>query len=511
MNDAPRLTHLEDVYPGVALPAYDRDACGIGIVHIGVGAFHRAHQAVYTDDALAVSGGDWRIQGVSLRGTDVADDLTPQNGLYTLLVRDAAGTRARVIGCLGGVIAAARDRDMAIEALIRPQTRIVSLTVTEKAYGIDRLSGQVRPEHPAISHDLACLDAPIGVIGMVVRGLQLRRLNGTAPFTVLCCDNLPDNGHLIRAGVIDFACRIDVDLADWIALKVAFPSSMVDRITPASTAATLDDARDKTGLADLAAVETEPFSQWVIEDRFPEGRPDWGAAGALLVEDVAPYERMKLRMLNGAHSLIAYMGHVAGVVYVRDVMRDRSMVSLVERHLRDAAGTLAPLAGIDFSVYAKALIERFSNPAIAHETYQIAMDGTEKMPQRIFAPAVACLERGACARSYAFAVAAWMRYCLGVTDGGAPYALRDPREAEILSCVANRRERPRELADALFVLADFFPSELISALSWRAEVVAMLSMMIERGMRGAIEFEIGRCSRDSRAAARRPSENGKYV
>ena len=490
MNDAPRLTHLEDVYPGVALPTYDRDAYGIGIVHIGVGAFHRAHQAVYTDDALAVSGGDWRIQGVSLRGTDVADALKPQNGLYTLLIRDVAGTRARIIGSLGGVIAAAWARDAAIEALIRPQTRIVSLTVTEKAYGIDRLSGQVRPEHPAISHDLACPDAPIGVIGIIVRTLQLRRLSGTAPFTVLCCDNLPDNGHLIRAGVIDFARRIDIDLADWIAQEVAFPSSMVDRITPASTVETLADARDITGFTDLAAVETEPFSQWVIEDHFPTGRPDWAAAGVLLVEDVAPYERMKLRMLNGAHSLIAYLGHVAGVKYVRDVMRDESMAHLVERHLGAAAATLSPLSGIDFSGYAKALVERFSNPAIAHETYQIAMDGTEKMPQRIFAPASECLARGACARSYAFAVAVWMRYCLGVTDSGVSYALRDPREAEILICMENWGEDPQKLADALFSLPDLFPDILISALPWRAEVVTILSMVIERGVRSAIEFEI---------------------
>ncbi|MBV6274132.1 hypothetical protein KVP09_14610 [Alcaligenaceae bacterium CGII-47] len=191
----------------------------------------------------------------------------------------------------------------------------------------------------------------------------------------------------------------------------------------------------------------------------------------MLVKDVAPYEQMKLRMLNGAHSLIAYLGYVA-------------------RHLRDASSTLAPLAGFDFSVYAKALLERFSNPAIAHETYQIAMDGTEKMPQRIFGPEIACLGRGARARSYAFAVAAWMRYCLGVTDRGEPYALRDPREAEILPCIADRRESPQGLADALFALPGLFPSELVEAAPWRAEVVAILSMMLERGVSGAVEFEI---------------------
>jgi fructuronate reductase len=492
MNSAPRLTGSEEVHSGVSLPGYERDAHGIGIVHIGLGAFHRAHQAVYTDDALALSGGDWRIQGISLQGTGAADALQPQNGLYTLLVRGVADTQARIVGSLGGVIAAVRDRDAAIAALVRPQTRIVSLTVTEKAYGIDRRSRKVQALHPAISHDLEHFNEPIGAIGMLVKALRQRRADGTAPFTVLCCDNLPDNGHLIRAGVIDFAARLDPDLADWITREVAFPSSMVDRITPAPTAATLADARDKTGFTDLAAVETEPFSQWVIEDNFPGGRPDWGAAGALLVKDVAPYERMKLRMLNGAHSLIAYLGHVAGAAYVRDVMRDEGMASLVNRHLRDASATLAPLPGIDFSAYAQALVERFSNPAIAHETYQIAMDGTEKMPQRIFAPAVECLQQGRSARTFALAVAVWMRYCLGVTDCGTSYALRDPREAEILACIADQRESPQALADALFSLQDFFPEGLRSALLWRAEVVTILSMLLQHGVRAAIAFEMQR-------------------
>src|SRR5690606_5687607 len=269
-----RLTSLDQVSPGVALPRYRPGAHGCGIVHIGVGAFHRAHQAVYTDDALAAEGGDWRIIGICLRSMDIADALNAQNGLYTLIVRDAAGDRARVMGSIAHVVAAAREPGAALAALTDPGIRIVTITVTEKAYGIARGSG-VDESNPAIAADLASPRAPVGVIGLLVEALRLRRQAGTPPFTVLCCDNLPDNGTLLAQGVTDFARRLEPELARWIEAEVAFPSCMVDRITPASTNRTYADAERMTGCADQAAVESEPFSQWVIEDRFPTGRPAW--------------------------------------------------------------------------------------------------------------------------------------------------------------------------------------------------------------------------------------------
>ncbi|MCP1168825.1 mannitol dehydrogenase family protein, partial [Limimaricola sp. ASW11-118] len=247
--------------------------------------------------------------------------------------------------------------------------------------------------------------------GLLVEALRRRRGAGRAPFTVLCCDNLPENGALLRGGVLGFARRVDPEFADWISAEVAFPSSMVDRITPAATDDTRALARRLTGYEDAAAIETEPFCQWVIEDRFPQGRPDWEAGGAIFVEDVAPFERMKLRMLNGAHSLIAYAGFVAGHTLVRDAMASAALAALVRRHIAAAARTLGPLPGIDLAAYGAELAARFANPAIAHETYQIAMDGSQKLPQRIFGPAWDAQQAGRDLRPFAFATAAWARYC----------------------------------------------------------------------------------------------------
>ncbi len=484
-----RLTSIAAVAPGVRLPGYDRQAHGVGIVHLGLGAFHRAHQAVYTDDALAASGGDWRIAGVSLRGTSVADALNPQHGLYTLIERSGEETQARIIGAIDRVIAATRDPGAVMAALTAPATRIVSLTVTEKAYGIDRTAGGADPAHSAVAADLADPRHPAGVLGLLVEALRLRRASGSAPFTVLCCDNLPANGALVRAGVTDFAARLDADLGAWVADTVAFPSTMVDRITPASTETTFADAARLTGCADLAAIETEPFSQWVIEDDFREGRPHWEAGGAIFVADVAPYEHMKLVMLNGAHSMLAYAGFLAGHRYVRDVMRDAAMSRLVARHLAAASATLGRLADIDLDAYAAALTARFSNPAIAHETYQIAMDGTEKLPQRLLAPALEALGSGQDIAPFAFAVAAWMRYCLGRKDDSTAYALRDPREAAIGSALASAGTDPSAIAGALMALPGVFPEALTADPRWRGAVVARLGAMLERGVAEALKHE----------------------
>ena len=470
--------------PGPLLPAYQPGEHGIGIVHLGTGAFHKAHQAVYTDDVLAAQGGDWRILGVSLRSTAVADELNPQDGLYALLVRDRQ-TSVRVVGSIAGVVAAARDPEPARQALTSPSTRIVTLTVTEKAYGIDRASGRVVEGHPAVAHDLQHPDRPVGVLGLLAWALKERHRLGMDPFTVLCCDNLPENGHLLRAGVLDFVRRTAPGLLGWVEDRVAFPCTMVDRITPASTAQTLADAAAGLGCHDHAAVEAEPFSMWVIEDHFPSGRPAWELAGALMADRVEPFERMKLRMLNGAHSLLAYAGHVAGFPYVRDAMGDPVLTRVVRAYLACAAATLDPLPGLDLERYAEALVERFSNPAIAHETYQIAMDGTEKLPQRILLSAVDALQGRGDVRVFAFAVAAWMRYCLGYRDDGARYELRDPRQQEIADLV-QQDMAAHDVVTALMGLEGLFPVELRSNDAWFRAVAGYLEVMLLRGMKSAL-------------------------
>lgn len=486
MASLPRLASLHQITEPVTRPAYNLAEHGVGIVHLGVGAFHRAHVADYCDQALAKSGGDWRIQGVSLRSTTVADQLNPQNGLYTLLVRDAAGLQGRVIGAIQSVLTAAREKADVLKAMTNPEIRIVTITVTEKAYGISRETGGVDMAHPAVIADLAAPEAPGGVLGLLTEALRQRRAAGTPPFTVLCCDNLPANGTLLRQGVTSFAGHVDPDLAAWIEGNVAFPCSMVDRITPASTETTLQDAARLTGCADHAAVETEPFSQWVIEDTFPQGRPALEEVGAELVGDVAPFEQMKLRMLNGSHSMMAYAGFLSGKTFIRDVMADEALQALVGQHMRAASKTLPP--GLDTEAYASALMARFANPAIAHETYQIAMDGTQKLPQRLLAPAHETLRANADIGPFAFAVAAWMRYCLGRRDDGEAYALRDPRESEIATIVSGK-STASDIADALHDLPGLFPAALTASPVWRDAVTTALARMLEEGMSAAISAQ----------------------
>ena len=480
-----RLTTTDKLPEGVARPAYRRENHGPGIVHIGLGAFHKAHQAVYTDDALAVAGGDWRIIGVSLRSTSPAGELAPQDGLYTTIERSAAGTGARVVGSIAAAYCLQTDREAVLRALCEPATRIVSLTVTEKGYGIDRTSGGVDPDHPAIAADLADPDNPRGVAGLLVWALGQRRAAGVAPFTVLCCDNLPENGPLVRSLLIDFARQAVPGLADYIASDVAFPATMVDRITPARHDATLRLAEELTGYKDAAAVECETFRQWVVEDRFPTGRPEWEAGGALFVKDVRPFEEMKLRMLNGTHSMMAYAGFLAGHKYVRDVMADPALASLVRRHLAAAAATLDSLPGVDLAAYAEDLARRFANPHLGHETYQIAMDGSEKLPQRIFAPAIDALRRGQFPDPFAFATAAWMRYTLGRKDNGHAYDLRDPREAELQGLLCSRPPAEQIVAN-INGLSGFIPAELAGSATWQGAVGKHLDRMLSSGISEAI-------------------------
>ncbi|WP_417271257.1 mannitol dehydrogenase family protein [Celeribacter sp.] len=483
-----RLSQISDISGAARAPDYDPAAHGCGIVHLGLGAFHRAHQAAMTDAALAAEGGDWRITGVSLRSRTVVDALEAQNCLYTLLERDAEGVRGRVIGAIGKAIAA--DPRASLNALCAPATRIVTLTVTEKGYGIDRETGGPDQNDPVIAHDLAHSDAPNGVLGLLAVALSERRNAGVEPFAVLCCDNLPDNGQFLKNGVVGFARHMDAGLAEWIDANVAFPSSMVDRITPAATDATRADALALTGCTDLCAIETEPFTQWVIEDSFPQGRPAWEAGGALFVDDVAKYENMKLRMLNGAHSMLAYTGFLSGKRYVREVMADANLATLVRRHLNAAAKTLTPLAMIDYGTYADDLEARFRNPAIAHETYQIAMDGTQKLPQRILAPALDAIASGHDIRPFGFATAMWMRYCLGIDDTGTPYEIRDPREAEIKAALDGLPRNGAQISQALQTRLDLFPAALKENTEWQTLIAEILDTTFEKGVSSAVASEL---------------------
>lgn len=481
----PRLTDLESLPANVIRPGYDRDARGVGILHLGLGAFHRAHQAVYTDDALAAAGGDWRILGANLRSREMPEMLNQQNGLYSVLERSGAD-RVRVIGAHGPAIGG--DAAAILTAARNPAIRILSLTVSEKAYGIDRVAMDIDPSHPAVAADLAQPNAPQGVLGIITAALAARHAAGHAPFTVLCCDNLPENGALLRAGVLGLARRRDPDLAARIAGEVAFPSTMVDRITPAVTDRTLADVERLTGHRDLAAVETEPFTQWVIEDHFPQGRPAWEAGGAEFVSDVAPHEAMKLRMLNGSHSLIAYLGQMLGLRHVRDVVGDNRLSALVRRHMQAAGTTLPRASGLDPESYARALMLRFTNPAIAHETRQIAMDATEKLPQRWFAPAVDLLQAGADARPYAFATAIWLAWLADLAAKGE--TPNDPRGAILLDLARKSGADAAALTRAILSLPGLAPAALVENADFTGAIAQSLTDIRRDGLRAAIAAEL---------------------
>ncbi|WP_295314340.1 mannitol dehydrogenase family protein, partial [Roseobacter sp.] len=453
---------------------------GTGIVHFGPGAFHRAHQAVCTDAALAASGGDWRILGVSLQSTAVADALRDQDGRYTLVTRPGPGStpHLQVIGSIAGALAAVRGTKGVLAALQNPATRIVSMTVTEKAYGLDRATGRLDPGHPAVRDDLARPGAPTGLAGLITEGLRRRREANTGPFTVVCCDNMPDNGTMVRNVILDFARRTDASLAAWIEDHVTFPATMVDRITPAPTADLRAEVAGLLGCEDEAAVETEPFTQWVIEDSFCAGRPDWEAGGAIFVRDVAPFENMKLRMLNGAHSLIAYTGVLCGFPFVRDAVGNAQLRAVVRRHMQAAAATLDPIGGFDFDGYADDLMQRFANPQIAHKTAQIAMDGSQKMPQRIFAPALVAKNRGLDIMPFATATAAWLRYTTGLTPEGQQYELQDPR-ADALHGLHAGNADARVITARLAALPGLLPEGLAEDSGWINAVAQKLSPMLQ--------------------------------
>ena len=387
----------------VAQPGYDRRAQRAGIVHFGIGAFHRAHQAVYTDDAMNAGDADWGITGVSLRSADVAGRMNPQDGLFTVTERSAAGDNVRLIGAVHNVIAAATNRDAVIAAIASADTHIVSFTITEKGYG-RAADGSLDSE---LAHDRS-------VYAYLAAGMQARRKAHLPGLTLLSCDNLAHNGAQLRRLMREYLERHDPDMMDWFEAECTCPSAMVDRIVPATTEADRVAVADILGVRDEAAVLTEPFSQWVIEDRFAARRPRWEAGGATFVSDVRPYEVAKLRMLNGAHSALAYLGLARGYEFVHQAMADSELASLIGRLMRDEAATSFEAAATqDTDDYANALIARFRNPAINHRLSQIAMDGSQKIPQRWLETLSDQQKRGKQCPALIEALSGWMIYISG--------------------------------------------------------------------------------------------------
>lgn len=413
----------------VERPAGGRSRPAPRVVHLGIGAFHRAHQAAVFDTL------GWGIVAASLRTPAVRDAMAPQDWLYSLAVRDGESEQVRVSGVIREVIVAPEDPEALVSALAAPGIEIVTLTVTEKGY----LPGS-------------------SAAAFLAKGLAARRAKGLAPFTAISCDNLADNGATLRAAVLDAAGE-DPDLQDWIARHGAFPQTMVDRIVPATSPADIERLAQRIGLVDRAMVKTEPFSQWVIEDRFASGRPDFAAAGVQLTDDVRPWEDAKLRLLNGAHSAIAYLGGLAGVGFVHDFVARPAGRRFVEALWDEAAATLSPPAALDLAAYRNSLMRRFANGAIEHRTEQIAMDGSQKLPQRLLASIAARLDQGRSIDALALAVAAWVRWQGGRTDSGSAVVVDDPLAGTTRRLVEQSRE-PADQAAAILTLRSIFPERL---------------------------------------------------
>jgi fructuronate reductase len=471
---------------GIVVPTYDRASLAPGIVHLGLGAFHRAHQAVYTEHTLRAGDHRWGIVGVSLRRADTSEALIAQDHLYTVDVRDGTADSFQVVGALIASLVAPQSPAAVLDAMSDPRCHIVSLTITEKGYCRNPASGALEFDHPDIDHDLREGTAPRSAIGFVVRALALRRAAGLRPLTVMSCDNLPSNGDTMRALTLAFAREADPALADWIEREGAFPNTMVDRIVPLTTDADRTRVAKELGAYDAWPVITEPFSQWVIEDRFAGPRPAWERAGATLVRDARPYEQAKLRMLNGAHSALAYLGSLIGYETVDQAIGAPALLNFVESMLRDEVEpTLSRPA---LARYRADLFTRFRNTALDHRLQQIATDGSQKLPQRWLESVRANLKSGAPTKCLAFALAGWIVYLGGQDETGRTYVIADPLGDTLAEAV--RLTLHADAIDAvqtLFEIESIFGCDLRAHPRFVAQVAGHLAAIRAEGVVKALD------------------------
>ncbi|MBN9705707.1 fructuronate reductase [Enterobacter roggenkampii] len=444
----------------VQQPRYDRQSLRSRIVHFGFGAFHRAHQALLTNRVLNEKGGDWGICEISLFSGDVLmSQLRAQDHLFTVLEKGAEGNEAIIVGAVHECLNAKLDSLPAIiEKFCEPQVAIVSLTITEKGYCIDPATGKLDLNNPRIVQDLENPSEPHSAPGILVEALHRRRERGLPAFTVLSCDNIPDNGHVVKNAVLGMAQKRSAGLSEWIDTHVSFPGTMVDRIVPAATEASLAAITDALGVEDPCAISCEPFIQWVIEDSFVAGRPEWEVAGVQVVQDVLPWEQMKLRMLNGSHSFLAYLGYLAGYAHINECMEDTAFREAARRLMLNEQAPTLRIKDVDLTAYADSLIERFANPALQHRTWQIAMDGSQKLPQRMLDGIRVHLERNTPWSLLALGVAGWIRYVSGTDESGNAIDVRDPLSDKIRTIVNASSDIDR--VPALLGLSEVFGHDL---------------------------------------------------
>jgi mannitol 2-dehydrogenase len=472
--------------PKIQVPTYDRQKIGQSIMHIGVGGFHRAHQALYMND-LFHKGGDtqWGYCGVGLLKHDarMRDVMLAQDCLYTLVERSLEGDKARIIGSIVKFLFAPDDPQKVIEQTASPETRIVSLTITEGGYYIDQSTGELDAKHADIVYDLAHPHEPRCSFGYVLEALDRRRIRGLPPFTVMSCDNIQSNGEVARKMLMALAELRDPALRNWMSENCIFPNSMVDRITPATTDEHRNLVKEKFGIADGWPVMTESFKQWVIEDHFAQGRPEWQLVGAQMTSDVLPYEKMKLRLLNASHQALCYIGMLLGYQFVHETMEDRDIRKLVEKMMDDeVTPILSEVPGVDLTDYKRTLIERFANPAIRDQLSRIGIYGSSGIPKFVLPSIAEQLQRGGAIKLLSFTVASWFRYLTGSDESGKEMPMLDP----MAGTLRERAKAAGKDARQLLAMREVFSESLAKSPVFVDQVRDALRSLYDEGAKAAL-------------------------
>jgi mannitol 2-dehydrogenase len=480
------LESLESVNPAVSTPGYDPSLISSGIAHFGVGGFHRAHQAMVMDTLMSQgSAQDWGIVGIGVRPPDLSmrDALIPQDCLYTLSVKDMEEQRTRIIGSIIDFLYAPDDPEAVLALLTSPSIRIVSLTITEGGYNFDQITGEFDWSNPDIQAELGRLSRPQTVFGFITEALRRRRDAGVPAFTVMSCDNIQGNGHLAHRMLSAFAAKVDANLGAWIADSVAFPNSMVDRITPVTTPQNIQDAEAITGLGDHWPVVAETFFQWVLEDNFPAGRPPFQDAGVQLVEDVEPYELMKLRLLNASHQGLAYFGHLMGYHMVHDAVNDHLVQTLLRRYMREEAqATLRPVPGVNLAEYQDTLITRFTNAEVKDTVARLCAESSDRIPKWLVPVINERLSQELDVSLSAAIVASWARYAEGIDEEGKPITVVDNLKAEVMASAAAQKEDP-----LAFVRNEKLFGHLAEQEGFTTPYLHALDMLHRQGARATLE------------------------
>ncbi|AGH81321.1 D-mannonate oxidoreductase NAD-binding protein [Psychromonas sp. CNPT3] len=467
---------------------YDRSQLKSKIVHLGFGAFHRGHQALITHEMLAQEKSDWGIFEINLFGGEaLITSLRAQDHQYSVSEMGASNTQVKVITSIVGSLHPELDgKEAVLSKMSEAQVAIVSLTITEKGYCVDLGSSTLDVENALIKADLKTPHAPSSAIGYIVEALRRRKEKNIKAFTVMSCDNVQENGALTKIAVLSFARLLDKNLGQWIEDNVSFPCTMVDRIVPAVTEQTLTQIESDLGVYDPCGIACEPFRQWIIEDNFVNGRPNWNLAGATFVENVIPFEEMKLRMLNGSHSFLAYLGYLGGYKHICDAMQNEAYEkATLALMLNEQAPTLNVPDGVDLEAYAHLLIARFKNPSLKHQTWQIAMDGSQKLPPRMIHSLCVHLKNKSAHKALILGIAAWMRYVSCVDENKISIDVKDPL-LETFVGIYKERGLDKSVVKDLLAISSIFPRELLRDEAFVNDLTNAFQLLLTEGAKSAV-------------------------